>query len=424
MEEQRALRRHHGLARRAATRQRRRLGERTGSVVICRRDLPLRLGHSRGEGHHDDAVRREDLQYLRALHDVVAATVTNGRPLTHDGGFTELSRTPGSSGAQVRTSVLPFDEQGLRTLGIPLLAGRDFRNMAVFLTAVTSLMLAVCCLGLFGLTAFNVNSRIKQIGVRRAVGARRRDIVLHFRWPRARSFPARAPWPAACSRSRLGQWLSDHYGEPRLRSRVRPGKRRDGVGDRAARRLAAGPEGGIRAAVGGDAHRMTKAATHRGRERPGAKIWRHASPRHSHLAQIAAHRAGRGPAERAGTTVANQGAYYARNRALASSQSRSFCSARTRTVIRMPISDVDLLVIMPFDPEQGRKSLEIRQIPPAPPCRPLLPVDEQGLRTQRTARGGRDFRPERSSPRPRLAQPAPSPKIVVTQAPARVLFPL
>jgi putative ABC transport system permease protein len=292
------------------------------------------------------SAQREDLAYLRALPEVAAATLGNGRPLTHDGGFTELRRTAAPGATEVRTSLLPVDEQGLRTLGVPLVAGRDFRpdeviwqssagksqrpaeiivtqslarrlfphgealgrtvyegrhapltiigvtrdfmgpqsgqpaynvflepqvssqygyyellvrarpgrrdvalriakhhiaaahplaaiaftrtfaavqrrfnadsrNMAIFLAAVTALMLAVCCLGLFGLTAFNVNSRTKQIGVRRAVGARRRDIVMHFVAESALILGAGVVLGSVLALA-LGQWLSDHYGEPRL----------------------------------------------------------------------------------------------------------------------------------------------------------------------------------------------------------------
>jgi putative ABC transport system permease protein len=292
------------------------------------------------------SAEREDLTYLRALPDVAAATVTNGRPLTNDGTSTELGRTADVSGALARTSMLPMDEQGLHALGVPLVAGRDFRpeeivadsattapqhgseiivteslaralfphgqalggtvyeysnepltiigiardfmgpqmgnpaynvfiepaasgdygfyellvrarpgrrdavlsvakqhiaaahpdgavefsqtladaqrdldagnrNMAIFLCAVTAAMLAVCCLGLFGLTAFNVSSRTKQIGVRRAVGARKRDIVAYFLAESALILGAGAVLGSVLALA-LGQWLSDHYGEPRL----------------------------------------------------------------------------------------------------------------------------------------------------------------------------------------------------------------
>lgn len=291
------------------------------------------------------SAERADLAYLRGQPDVVAATVTNGRPLAMDGSFTGLARAPGSSGVQVPTSELPLDEQGLRSLGVALVAGRNFRadevitdpaggsprrsaeiivteslakslfptgqalgstvyqgtdpltiigitrdfmgpqdggpaynvflaaqmsskspyyellvrarpdrrdmvlrdakrhiaaahpdaavafsqtltearrnfdagsrNIAIFLTAVTALMLAICCLGLFGLASFNVSSRTKQIGVRRAVGARKRDIVVHFVAESALILGAGVGLGSILALA-VGQWLSDHYGEPRL----------------------------------------------------------------------------------------------------------------------------------------------------------------------------------------------------------------
>jgi putative ABC transport system permease protein len=52
--------------------------------------------------------------------------------------------------------------------------------MAVTLSTVTGLVLVFSALGIFGLATFNVNTRTRQIGTRRAVGARRRDIVRYF----------------------------------------------------------------------------------------------------------------------------------------------------------------------------------------------------------------------------------------------------
>ncbi len=54
------------------------------------------------------------------------------------------------------------------------------RITAICLVIVTALLLAVTALGIFGLATFNVSTRTKQIGTRRAVGARKRDIVQHF----------------------------------------------------------------------------------------------------------------------------------------------------------------------------------------------------------------------------------------------------
>lgn len=298
------------------------------------------------KGFNVASAERADLAYLRSEPDVAAATVTNGSPLANEGTFTELGRDPDSGRARVLTSMLPLDEQGLLTLGVPLVAGRNFRadetlsdpstaapprsaeilvteslahalfprgralggtvyqmgsdpltiigitsdfmgpqngqpaynvflaptasgaygyyellvrarpgrrdavfnalkrhiaaahpdgavvhtqtleeaqrdfdagnrNMAIFLSTVSAAMLAVCCLGLFGLTAFNVSSRTKQIGIRRAVGARRRDIVRHFIAESALILAAGAVIGSVLALG-VGQWLSVRYGEPRL----------------------------------------------------------------------------------------------------------------------------------------------------------------------------------------------------------------
>ena len=56
----------------------------------------------------------------------------------------------------------------------------DDRAMAVYLGVVVALLLGIAALGIFGLAAFNVSTRTKQIGTRRAVGARRTDILRYF----------------------------------------------------------------------------------------------------------------------------------------------------------------------------------------------------------------------------------------------------
>jgi putative ABC transport system permease protein len=98
-------------------------------------------------------------------------------------------------------------------------AKREFeannRNMAIFLTSVTTLMLAVCCLGIFGLTTFNVSSRTRQIGTRRALGARKRDVVTHFIVENSLILAAGA-LPGAVLALAVGNWLTAHYSLPRL----------------------------------------------------------------------------------------------------------------------------------------------------------------------------------------------------------------
>jgi putative ABC transport system permease protein len=91
----------------------------------------------------------------------------------------------------------------------------DDRNMAIFLVSVTSALLAITALGIFGLATFNVSTRIRQIGTRRAVGARRMDIVRHFlveNW-----MVTTAGVIAGCGGAlAVGYWISTKYELPRL----------------------------------------------------------------------------------------------------------------------------------------------------------------------------------------------------------------
>jgi putative ABC transport system permease protein len=91
----------------------------------------------------------------------------------------------------------------------------DDRNMAIFLVSVTSALLAITALGIFGLATFNVSTRIRQIGTRRAVGARRMDIVRHFlveNW-----MVTTAGVVVGCGAAlAVGYWISVKYELPRL----------------------------------------------------------------------------------------------------------------------------------------------------------------------------------------------------------------
>jgi putative ABC transport system permease protein len=54
------------------------------------------------------------------------------------------------------------------------------RSSSIILGAVAILVLAVTAIGIFGLAAFNVATRTRQIGTRRAVGARKFHILRYF----------------------------------------------------------------------------------------------------------------------------------------------------------------------------------------------------------------------------------------------------
>ncbi len=89
------------------------------------------------------------------------------------------------------------------------------RNKAIIQVSVTGALLAIAALGIFGLATFNVSTRIRQIGTRRAVGARRFDIVRHFlveNW-----MVTTAGVVAGCGFAfAVGYWISVKYELPRL----------------------------------------------------------------------------------------------------------------------------------------------------------------------------------------------------------------
>jgi putative ABC transport system permease protein len=69
--------------------------------------------------------------------------------------------------------VLPFSEVRSR-------AYESDRGMAILMGVICAVLLAVTAAGIVGLTSFWVGQRRKQIGVRRALGATRRDILNYF----------------------------------------------------------------------------------------------------------------------------------------------------------------------------------------------------------------------------------------------------
>ncbi|MBS0379080.1 MAG: ABC transporter permease [Proteobacteria bacterium] len=89
------------------------------------------------------------------------------------------------------------------------------RSMGIYLLTVTLLMVAVTCLGIFALATFNVTTRTRQIGTRRAVGARRADIVQYFLVENGLITTAGVVGGCALALA-TGYWLSIQYELPRL----------------------------------------------------------------------------------------------------------------------------------------------------------------------------------------------------------------
>jgi len=107
----------------------------------------------------------------------------------------------------------------LRVRSLEYIAASSYaedRAMALYLTVVIALLLGISALGIFGLAAFNVSTRTKQIGTRRAVGARRTDILRYFL---AENWLITSVGVAVgCVLALLlGYWLSTTFELPRLK---------------------------------------------------------------------------------------------------------------------------------------------------------------------------------------------------------------
>jgi putative ABC transport system permease protein len=88
-------------------------------------------------------------------------------------------------------------------------------SMEIYLLTVTGLVIAVTALGIFALATFNVSTRTKQIGTRRAIGARRGDIVRYFLIENGLITSAGVLVGCGLALA-TGYWLSVHYALPRL----------------------------------------------------------------------------------------------------------------------------------------------------------------------------------------------------------------
>jgi len=95
--------------------------------------------------------------------------------------------------AGLRDELMPVIEKALgesnrnrvvkRVRSLEELADRSYRrdrSMAIILSIVISLLIGLTTLVIVGLASFHVTQRTKQIGTRRALGARRRDIIRYF----------------------------------------------------------------------------------------------------------------------------------------------------------------------------------------------------------------------------------------------------
>ena len=108
-----------------------------------------------------------------------------------DGGAYLVRAQPGQLAALVesapkalydvsRMRVIP-ETRGVRTFDVVRAeAYKSDRGMAILMGVVCAVLLAITAAGIVGLTSFWVGQRRKQIGVRRALGATRNDILSYF----------------------------------------------------------------------------------------------------------------------------------------------------------------------------------------------------------------------------------------------------
>ena len=95
-------------------------------------------------------------------------------PGMRDGLMPIIEQKLGESNRQrVVKSVRSLEEMAARSY-------RRDRGMAIILSIVISLLIGLTALVIVGLSSFHVTQRTKQIGIRRALGARRGDIIYEF----------------------------------------------------------------------------------------------------------------------------------------------------------------------------------------------------------------------------------------------------
>lgn len=85
--------------------------------------------------------------------------------------------------------------------------------MLRMLVILIALLVSITALGIFGMTVFNINKRTKQIGTRRALGARKSDIVRYFLVENS-ILCITGMAIGAIGAMYLGQMLFEHYSVP------------------------------------------------------------------------------------------------------------------------------------------------------------------------------------------------------------------
>jgi putative ABC transport system permease protein len=79
-----------------------------------------------GEQFNDRVAMAEDLDMIRQLPGVISATVSNSVPVSGSGSSTGMATVAGRLEGVVPTALYTVDEHAINTLGVELVAGRDF----------------------------------------------------------------------------------------------------------------------------------------------------------------------------------------------------------------------------------------------------------------------------------------------------------
>jgi putative ABC transport system permease protein len=127
-----------------------------------------------------------------------------------------------------RDAMIPEIEKQLSAANLPRaitwVRGHDYyversyradSRMVTYLGIIVALMIIITALGVVGLASFQVNVRTKQIGTRRAVGARRIDIIRYFMVENS-LLTLGGVIAGAVFAFAFGEWLSSAYALPRL----------------------------------------------------------------------------------------------------------------------------------------------------------------------------------------------------------------
>ena len=110
----------------------------------------------------------------------------------------------------------PGDDNGIRTFAqIRDQAYRGDKGMAILMGVICLILLGVTAAGIVGLTSFWVGQRHRQIGVRRALGARKIDILHYFQIENGLIAGAGVVLGVLLAVG-LNQWLMSHYEMTRM----------------------------------------------------------------------------------------------------------------------------------------------------------------------------------------------------------------